>query len=29
MRRFAQLAVDDLQGTRLQVLDVYGSVAAR
>lgn len=29
MRRFAQLAVDDLQGTRMQVMDVYGNVAAR
>ena len=28
MRRFAQIAIDDLQATRMQLLDVYGHVAS-
>lgn len=29
MRRFARIAIEDLEGTRLQLLDVYGDVTAR
>lgn len=29
MRRFAQLAITDLEGTQMQMLDVYGNVATR